>query len=127
MPGCNSIVIGKNLLPPLCLLYLCKKINTNFVIDESQVRVMMKQNRKITLNGNMRNSGLSFRVMQAAYENNVSGFFRYSENSASIEVEGDVGQLDHFFNALKTYTNNNMAKIMKETDILKGYKEFEIY
>lgn len=79
------------------------------------------------LNGDVRNSGLAFRVMQAAYENNLTGFFRYSENSASIEVEGDVSQLDLFFTALTTYTNGNMVKITKETDILKGYKEFEIY
>ena len=87
----------------------------------------MKQNRKIVLNGNVRNSGLGFRVMQTAYENNVSGFFRYFENNAFIEVEGDVRQLDHFFTAIKSYTNKNMARIMNETDILKGYKEFEIF
>ena len=87
----------------------------------------MKQNRKIILKGCMRNSGLAFRVMLAAYENNVTGFFRYFENSASIEVEGNVSQLDHFFKVFETYPNNNMAKILKENNILKGYKEFEIY
>lgn len=87
----------------------------------------MKQNRKIMLNGDVKDSGFAFRVMLAAYENNITGFFRYFENSASIEVEGNVRQLDHFFKVLKTYTNNNMAKITKKTDTLKGYKEFEIY
>lgn len=87
----------------------------------------MKQNRKIILKGDVRNSGLAFRVMLTAYENNVSGFFRYFKNNSVIEVEGDVSQLDIFFKELKTYTHNNIAKIMKKTDILKGYKEFEIY
>ena len=91
------------------------------------LKFIMKQNRKIILKGSERNSGLAFRVMQAAYENNVNGFFRYFENTAFVEVEGDVRQLDHFFTVLKTYVNGNMAKILKETDILKGYKEFEIY
>ena len=87
----------------------------------------MKQNHKIILNGNMRDSGLAFRVLQAAYENNITGFFRYYENSASIEAEGDVMQLDNFLKVFKQYTHNNMAKISQKTDILKGYKEFEIY
>ena len=87
----------------------------------------MKQNRKIILKKNVRNSGLAFRVMQAAYENNVTGFFRYFENSAFIEAEGDARQLDHFFNVLETYPNNNMAKVLRTSDILKGYMEFEIY
>ena len=75
----------------------------------------------------MRNSGLAFRVMQAAYENNITGFFRYFENSASIEAEGDVRQLDNFLKIFEPFTHNNMAKILKKTGILKGYKEFEIY
>lgn len=75
----------------------------------------------------MRDSGLAFRVLQAAYENNITGFFRYYENSASIEAEGDVMQLDNFLKVFKQYTHNNMAKISQKTDILKGYKEFEIY
>ena len=87
----------------------------------------MRQNRKIILNGNMKNSGLAFRVMQAAYENNITGFFRYLENSASVEAEGDVRQLDNFLKVFKPYTHINIAKILKKTDILKGYKEFEIY
>jgi acylphosphatase len=89
----------------------------------------MHKHSTITLSGNLHHKGLKLRAMILASQFHIKGSVSESPNHITIEAEGTSENIDHFYKAIRKYSEtDSMAKTihLSESKPLAYYEEFII-
>ncbi len=88
----------------------------------------MKKHVNITVFGRLQHSGLRFLIVEKALELNIAGkVYNYDNDKLSLEVEGEVEDLQKLLKWLHSKPENIQIKTVdyKSTEGLKNFENFE--